>query len=208
MQIKKQKKSNKKPLIIVIIVLLLIAIGGVCAYLYLSNKPNNGQNQSNTEKSESKKSDNTDDSKTKSSDTNTESSDKKSDKSDTNNESVDGNANKTPVKYENYTPPANNELSGTVNYAAAVDDTLVIRTTINQLVHNGTCKLTMSGPRGQSYSNESNIVANPSTSSCSGFNIPLGQLAASASARSGTWKINISINAEDKTGSLTSEVKL
>lgn len=205
MQIKKQKRINKKILIIATIATVLLIGGGTYAYFSLNS------DHKNTEKSQNTATKTSSDKKTKSSDKQSAQDAKneanRKDSSQTSEQNTTSD-NKTPVKYENYTPESSEKLTGTINYAAAVDDTLVIRTTINQLISSGRCKLTLTGPSGQSINIESDMIANPSTSSCKGFDVALGRLGATNVARQGSWKINIDITADNKSGTLASEVKL
>lgn len=63
-------------------------------------------------------------------------------------------------------------------------DTLYIRTLIQTVTSSGTCTLIMSGPG--SYATNSGVQALPSTSTCTGFNVPISSLSA------GTWTISVS----------------
>lgn len=182
----KQNKSHKKAVVITIVAALLVA-GGVFAYFTLW-----APNKSETDSSDkSKQNSQVDDAKD---------SDAKTNNTDTKNE-VNGDENKTPVQYEGDDPNTSDTLTGVISYKSVVGSNLVIRTTINQLISSGTCNLTLSSGQ-KTVTRTANIMQNPSSSSCEGFDIPTSELG------SGTWNINIKVTGDGKTGTLTDSVSL
>lgn len=104
--------------------------------------------------------------------------------------------NKKVTPYEGENPNTSDSLTGNIVYAGPAGNDLMIRVDIDQYV-NGTCKLTLSG--ATNYEATTNLIADVSTSTCAGFDIPLSSLA------SGHYYINIRLTAGDKTGTITGE---
>lgn len=110
---------------------------------------------------------------------------------------------KTPAQNEGGNPNKLGELTGVVNYTEVVDDELVIRVTIDQYLSSGTCMLKMYAPStGDSYDISSAIEPTASTSSCSGFNIPLSNL------MEGKYNITVDLESGNKKGTVTGEVEI
>lgn len=111
----------------------------------------------------------------------------------------------TPVEF---TPPKDSEspkkdiLTGIINYKGVVDNSLTIRTTINQLVNSGECNLKLSAESGKIIEETAKITAGPSTSTCDGFSIPASKLS------TGKWNIEITLNSSGKQGVLRSTVAI
>ena len=99
--------------------------------------------------------------------------------------------NKKVTPYEGGNPNASESLTGNIIYAGTAGGNLMIRVDIDQYV-SGTCWLTLSNG-GTNYEATVNLVADVSTSTCAGFDIPLGNLT------SGHYNINIRLTAGDKT---------
>ena len=92
-----------------------------------------------------------------------------------------GRTPKTPEQYEGQDVNQLDKLTGTV--------------TINQFLKlPGTCKLTVFSSGNSVYSETVNVVSNPSSGSCEGFDIPLANLP------SGNLNFKIEVNANQKTG--------
>lgn len=108
-----------------------------------------------------------------------------------------------PTQYEGEDPNSSTNLTGTITYKAVSDGQLVLRTNINQSLGSGSCvlKLTHSSS-GRVVTKQVNIIANPSSATCEGFNVATSELG------SGLWNINIRISSSGKTGILTSTVEL
>lgn len=75
-----------------------------------------------------------------------------------------------------------------------------IRTLIPVFTGQGTCELSMDGPEGASYKASAPVQAMASSSTCAGFNIPVGELTG------GTWKVTIVLSNENLSGSDSTEV--
>lgn len=106
------------------------------------------------------------------------------------------------AQYEGGNPNKAAELSGVITYAGAVGENLMIRTNIDQFLGEGSCSLMILRDGTTVYSETVAIVAEASTSSCQGFDVPLAVIG------NGTAQININLNSGGKTGVLTTEVNL
>lgn len=180
MKIKKQK--NNKKIILVCALVAILVVAAILIGLYFYNKNNSSDKINNSESQEGQTSEfgyiaGTD-----------------SDEADPD--------KKTPVQYDGENPNDNPSLTGVVNYKSIVDDQLVIRVTIDQSLSSGTCSLKMTNAAGSVLEKNTSIVANPSSSACNGFDIPLSELS------SGNWRITISLSGGDKTGVVESEVDI
>lgn len=82
------------------------------------------------------------------------------------------------------------ELSGVISYKSVVNNILVIRTTINQVLNSGSCVLTLRSYTGKVVTQSADIAHNPSSSSCQGFDIPLSNL------EKGAWSIEIKVTGD------------
>lgn len=202
MQIK-QKKSHKKLWIALAIVAVIVIGISIGLFAHHNNQPNDRQDSTQTAKEDGgkKKSDNKD--QDKSTDKNNDSNSNNQSSSQT--ETDDRNGGKTPVQYEGTSPNRNDSLTGSITFASANNDTLQIRTNIDQLLESGTCQLNITGPNGQTYTSSTSIVTNPSSSTCSGFDVPLNQLGANSG---GKWNLVINLSSGDKAGTITGEVNL
>ena len=108
---------------------------------------------------------------------------------------------KTPIQYEGENPNNLGELTGIISYSDVINNSLAIRITIDQFLNDGICELTLNSG-SQNIVKTSNIVANPSSSSCEGFDIPLTELS------SGHWNIKVTFSSNNKTGEATGEIDL
>ncbi len=206
-----QDKKNKKVLIGVIIFIVMIALGLTATVLYLNS--NNNKNTEvtkdktdNKEKSDKEKSDDGDSADDKSNSTKPDDNNGKP--ANSNSASNDNAGGKTPTQYEGANPNNSSNLTGIINYKSVVNNTLQIRTTINQYLDEGSCILTLNGPNGQTYTNSVNIIANPSSSTCYGFDIPLDLIQADQDKRRGEWTINIHMTSGTRTGDLQDKIAL
>lgn len=109
---------------------------------------------------------------------------------------------KRPAQYEGENPNNSETLTGAITYAGASpeNDKLTIRINIDQYLGSGSCKLVLTSEDGQIITEQADIIASASTSTCKGFDI--------AFPGSGTWQISIELNSGDKTGTIVGEVKL
>lgn len=90
--------------------------------------------------------------------------------------------------------PEGNGLSVSITAANQNDTTLQIRTLINSVIGNGTCRLDMTKEQAK-ITRSVDIQALPSNSTCKGFDMPLSELS------KGDWKVVITVNSGDKEGS-------
>jgi hypothetical protein len=183
-----QKRSNK-PIILTVVAVIIVILGGYTAFAaYSHNWP--FKNAEDSSKSQDKTSD---------SDSGKTAGDSDYQPTNTN------NPDKTPPQYD--TPktdePQKPTISGVINYKSVMDDRLSIRVTIDQKINSGICdlKLTRNSPK-KSVTKSAEVLANPSSATCKGFDIPVSELG------SGTWNIIITVTSGDKKGDITGQVSL
>ena len=185
-----QKKSSKKGLIITLAIILVTAAGVTTYALMSQNNKTSG------------------DAKTSQTDTNSgpkdgsrpEASMDKKDGANSDAATHEKEKDITPA-YEGENVNENNSLSGVINYKSVVGTNLSLRTTIDQYLSSGTCRLSLtSGTKAVTRS--SAIAPNPSSSTCEGFDVPTAELG------SGTWSIEIIVTSGDRTGTLKDSVTL
>ena len=186
-----QKKSSKKPLLVALVVACMAVAVGLTWHLTSSRQAfkNTGEDTS-THLDETTV-------KNKSGDiASLESS------SDTGDKSVTHEKEKElPQLYEGENANTSTRLTGAINSKSVSGDYLVIRNTINQFIDSGTCELTLtSGDTAIRRSAE--IIQNPSSSSCAGFDIPLSELG------SGQWSIEIYVSSENKSMTLKDAISI
>jgi cytoskeletal protein RodZ len=88
-------------------------------------------------------------------------------------------------------------LTAYITTKNVIGNQLQIRIQIEQYVSSGSCKITIGD-----YSAQADIVQNPSSSSCAGWDIPLSQLA------TGRQAIVVDIISNDKSAVITDEVSI
>jgi uncharacterized protein YpmS len=181
-----QKKTSKKSLIITLSVIVVLATGAG-AYALLSHGSSSEPTASEDNQSKSLEDSN---SSSESTSINTDSS-----------STIHESEKDIQPSYEGEDTNNSISLTGVVNYKSVINDSLLLRTTINQILNSGTCDLTLSNGQ-KTVTRSSSIVQNPSSSSCEGFDIPISELG------SGTWSIEIKLTGEEKTGILTDSVSL
>ena len=177
-------KSHAK-LIIVIIVLFVLASGAMFFYLHVNNWSffNHDQTKQTT--------DTDDQTKTDGNSSSTDKSDADStDEGDT--DSVDSH---TPTQLEDPVDQNAPTLGVILNGADIIDGKAQIFVTIVQLIGSGTCTLTIGN-----YTTTAPVIANPQSSSCEGFSVPLSQI---GSARDFTLKVV----SGDRSGTVTGTIK-
>lgn len=180
--------KSRKNLIITLSVIVVLAISGGAYALMLQA---NNSSDTNTTKDNGDSTDNSSSSSDSSTDT---------DPSDTESTTADPDS-KTQQTYEGENANTSTSLTGVISYKSVVDTNLVIRTTIDQMISSGTCSLTLSNGQ-KTVTRASDIMLNPSSSTCEGFDIPTSELGG------GTWSIEIDISGGNKTGTLTGNVSL
>jgi hypothetical protein len=80
------------------------------------------------------------------------------------------------------------------------ESTLHVRVLIQSVVNSGRCTITMTSSSHNTYTQSVDVQALPSSSTCKGFDIPVGQLG------QGTWSITINFSNEDVVASAIKEV--
>lgn len=191
-----QKKSHKNKIIVwSLFFLVLIILAGVIVYQIL--KDNNKSSKApmlpeKTEKIESKieKPQSVDAQSIKNEDGTPE-------------DAAAGRTPKTPEKYEGQDVNQLEKLTGTITYSAKIADKYRIRVNIDQFLKlPGTCMLSIVSAGKVVYTDYVNIISNPSSGSCDGFDIPLTKLSP------GEYNIKIEVNANQKTGIIEGKVTI
>lgn len=116
--------------------------------------------------------------------------------------SEDDAAQKTPAQYEGDSPNTSQELEGTINYLGISGDSLRIRVTISQIVTSGSCTLTLTADSSKTTTKTAVIIQNPSSATCKGFDIPISELS------KGEWNIQVTIQADGKSGVITGKTTI
>ena len=106
------------------------------------------------------------------------------------------------VQYDGDNPNTNASLTGVVNYAGATANNIIIRVNIDQYIDGGTCKLNLSQNGVVAYTTTSNLIADVTTATCEGFNLPRSVVG------SGNFAISIELSSGDKTGVINGELSL
>lgn len=191
-----QKKSRKNKIIVwSLFFLVLIILAGVIVYQIL--KDNNKSSKSpilpeKTEKIESKIEN-----------TGVTNSETIKTEDGTPEDAAAGRTPKTPEKYEGQDVDKLEKLTGAITYSAKTTDKYRIRVNIDQFLKlPGTCMLSVISAGKVMYTDYVNIVSNPSSGSCEGFDIPLTKLSP------GEYNIKIEVNANQKTGIIEGKVTI
>ena len=104
---------------------------------------------------------------------------------------------------------SNGEIKGTIDYRSLVGETLQIRTTIDGVLDNGICALTIVGPNKQEYKSTVKAIKNTdTTSTCNGFDVDMARLEKEEELRAGKWTITINLTDGERIGQMTSEMTL
>lgn len=206
MQIK--KKTNIKKIIAAVVVIAIIIGSGVTTAILINNYHKEPSTSSDSNKRTNNK-------KTDSHSGNKDESNKNDNKS--NNNSGDKDNTPDQPESEKHTQPQydgqgtandpvkSSTLSGNINGFSIVNNSsLMIRVTIAQLIDSGTCELTLTGPNGQTYTDQAKVMADPQSSTCYGWDIPVDKLG----NYHGHWKASIKIDGGGKTGTITREADL
>ena len=205
MEIKKHNNTKK----IIIAVIIVVVIAAVVAGAWFLTRPNDdGGPKSNddTTQTEDKQPDSDDD------DTSDDSSDDTSDQTDeqSDNQTADDdptNGGKTPPRYEGGSVQDSDTLTGNISGISVAGNNLSIRVTINQYItdSDGRCELTLTAPSGATYDYWSDLIQNPQSTSCYGWDIPVSELGGNVS---GHWSAKVVVNGDGRTGTFTQEVDL
>lgn len=201
-----KKHNNTKKITIAVIVVVIIAAIAAGAWFFTRPNNDNGQKSNDdTTQDEDKQSDSDDDAD---SDDSSDASDKTDEQS--NNQTADDdptNGGKTPPRYEGGSVQDSDTLTGNISGISVAGSNLSIRVTINQYITDpdGRCELTLTSPSGATYDYWSDLIQNPQSTSCYGWDIPVSELGGNVS---GHWSAKVVVNGDGRTGTFTQEVDL
>lgn len=115
---------------------------------------------------------------------------------------ADNNDKQLPERqYEGESVREKKELTGSFTYRQIVDEQLVLRLTIDQLLTDGQCVLTLS-QGARRIERTAPVIQNPSSSSCQGFSVSRSELAP------GLWNILVEVKDRDRQGEIRSTVEV
>ena len=187
-----QKKKSKTPIIVTTIVAVLLLVGVAVFAIYSNNKqptqnPETTQNSSSEQPGQTAANANPEDTPPPAVDTD--------------------DPDKTPVQYDTQnsdTDPAKKDsLSGVINYKSVSNGVLLIRVNISQRIESGECRITLAQPSQNKFVTKSaDIVTNPSSTTCKGFDIPVSELG------NGSWDITINVTDGNRTGDIKGSVAI
>lgn len=81
------------------------------------------------------------------------------------------------------------------------ESTLQVRTLIQELLVDGSCRLTLTKDN-ISFEKVATLFTSASSSTCQGFDVPLTELS------SGLWKMNIVVTSGERSGTISTEVEI
>lgn len=114
--------------------------------------------------------------------------------------------NNTGAKNRKKTPKP---IKGKIDNTSLVNGSLQVRVTINEVINDGTCELSLVGPREQKYSNTTQIIANSSTTSiCNGFDVLINDVERDRDKQTGKWSVTVNLSTKTRQGKLTGEIIL
>ena len=191
-----QKKSRKNKIIVwSLFFLVLIILAGVIVYQILKDNNKSSKVPILPEKTEKIKS--------KIENTGVTNSETIKTEDGTPEDAAAGRTPKTPEKYEGQDVNQLEKLTGTITYSAKTTDKYRILVNIDQFLKlPGTCMLSVISAGKVVYNDYVNIISNPSSGSCEGFDIPLTKLSP------GEYNIKIEVNANQKTGIIEGKVTI
>lgn len=191
-----QKKSRKNKIIVwSLFFLVLIILAGVIVYQILKDNNKSSKVPTLPEKTEKIES--------KIENTGVTNSETIKTEDGTPEDAAAGRTPKTPEKYEGQDVNKLEKLTGAITYSAKTTDKYRIRVNIDQFLKlPGTCMLSVISAGKVMYTDYVNIVSNPSSGSCEGFDIPLTKLSP------GEYDIKIEVNANQKTGIIEGKVTI
>ena len=191
-----QKKSRKNKIIVwSLFFLVLIILAGVIIYQILKDNNKSSKTLISSEKTEKIES--------KIENTGVANSETIKNEDGTPEDAAAGRTPKTPEKYEGQDVNQLEKLTGTITYSAKTTDEYRIRVNIDQFLKlPGTCMLSVISDGKVVYTDYVNIISNPSSGSCDGFDIPLTKLSP------GEYNIKIEVNANQKTGIIEGKVTI
>ena len=100
-------------------------------------------------------------------------------------------------------------IKGKIDNTSLVNGSLQVRVTINEVINDGTCELTLVGPREQKYNNTTQIIPNSSTTSiCNGFDVLINDVEQDRDKQTGKWLVTVNLSTKTRHGKLTGEIIL
>lgn len=191
-----QKKARKNKVIVwSLFFFVLIVLAGVIVYQILKDNQSRMKSPSLAESTQNIEN--------KIENTNTPEAKTINNEDGTTEDAAAGRTPKTPEKYEGQDVNQLEKLTGTITYSAKSANFYRIRVNIDQFLKlPGACKLTVLSADRVVYTDSVNVVSNPSSGTCEGFDIPLAKLA------SGDYNIKIEITANQKTGVIEGRVNI
>ena len=191
-----QKKSHKNKIIVwSLFFLVLIILAGVIVYQILKDNKSRLKTPSLAESTQNIEN--------KIEKTNIPESKTINSEDGTPEDAAAGRTPKTPEKYEGQDVNQLEKLTGTITYSAKAANFYRIRVNIDQFLKlPGTCMLNVISDGKVVYTDYANIISNPSSGSCKGFDIPLTKLSP------GEYNIKIEVNANQKTGIIEGKVTI
>lgn len=186
---KKQKRLPLKRVLIIACIVLLVVIIGALAYAYKVRLWPFSSSQSSTSKG-------IDYNAPTKEQSNATGSTKQSGSAETT------GSDPSPEPTPSTTPGQKPTVNMTITAANETGGTLYIRTLIETISSSGTCTLSMTGPNSSVYSTTVGVQANPSTSTCQGFNVPVSSLA------TGKWRIVINYSDSSVQASATKDISI
>lgn len=204
MEIKKHN-NTKKIIIAVIAVVVIAAVAAGAWFLARQNNDDGQKSNDNTTQDEDKQSDDNDDADSDDSGNTPDQTDEQPDDQTTDDDPTNGG--KTPPRYEGGSVQDSDTLTGNISGISVAGNNLSIRVTINQYITDpdGRCELTLTAPSGATYDYWSDLIQNPQTTSCYGWDIPVSELGGNVS---GHWTAKVVVNGDGRTGTFTQEVDL
>lgn len=182
-----RRRKNRKWLIGVVILVLLVA-GGVGVAVALNNA-NQDDGQDNSEEFAREEVEEKTDTEKRSEETEEEYSERMAEQ-------------KKVKQYEGEDPNKTEELSGAITYAGVNNGALMIAMNIDQFLGEGNCALSLVRGGSVIYSADAKILAEVSTSTCDGFNVPVSGLG------DGVTEIIIKLSSGGKTGTIKGGVNI
>lgn len=191
-----QKKSRKNKIIVwSLFFLILIILAGVIVYQILKENNRSSKAPISSEKTEKIES--------KIENTGVANSETIKTEDGTPEDAAAGRTPKTPEKYEGQDVNKLEKLTGAITYSVKLANFYRIRVNIDQFLKlPGTCMLSVISAGKVVYTDYVNIISNPSSGSCEGFDIPLTKLSP------GEYNIKIEVNANQKTGIIEGKVTI
>ena len=181
----RRRRKSQKWIIGGLILVLLVAVGVGAAVIW----NNEHQESKQEDKTEMTKEEKAEDAEKKDSETEEEYSERMAEQ-------------KKVKQYEGEDPNKAEELTGAITYAGVNNGVLMIGMNIDQFLSEGNCTLSLMRGGDVIYSADAKIIAEVSTSTCDGFNIPVSGL------DSGPTEIVIKLSAGGKTGAIRGEVDI